>query len=112
MSKPLPSDLAEREVEHDLEEFQSLPGWLYHDAEFYAYEAECVLRPSWQVVCHVNDIPKPGDYVTFDFLNESIMALRGSDGTVRALHNVCRHRAARLLDGSLDRKSTRLNSSH
>ncbi len=85
--------------EHDPDEFLSLPSWLYRDEEFFAHEAEKVFRPSWQIVCHVNDIPKPGDYHTFDFLNESIIALRGDDGVVRAFHNVCRHRAARLLDG-------------
>jgi phenylpropionate dioxygenase-like ring-hydroxylating dioxygenase large terminal subunit len=99
MSKPLPADLAQGEAQHDPAEFQSLPGWLYHDPEFFAYEAERVLRPSWQIVCHVNDIPNAGDYITFDFLGESIVALRGDDGAVRAFHNVCRHRAARLLDG-------------
>jgi carnitine monooxygenase subunit len=99
MNEALPPNLAQREAPHDPAEFQSLPGWLYHDAEFFAYEGERVFRRSWQVVCHVNDIPKPGDYVTFEFLNESIMALRGSDGAVRALHNVCRHRGSRLLDG-------------
>jgi phenylpropionate dioxygenase-like ring-hydroxylating dioxygenase large terminal subunit len=99
MSKPLPPDLAQSETQHDPEEFQSLPGWIYHDPEFFAYEAEHVFRPSWQIVCHVKDIQNAGDYVTFDFLGESIVTLRGDDGTIRAFHNVCRHRAARLLDG-------------
>jgi len=108
MSKPLPPNLAASEAEHDPDEFTSLPGWLYHDDEFFAYEAERVFRPSWQIVCHVNDIPRPGDYFTFDFLNESIVALRGDDGVVRALHNVCRHRAARLVDGPTGRCRFRL----
>jgi len=105
MNEILPPDLAQGEAQHDPEEFQSLPGWLYHDAEFFAYEAERVFRPSWQVVCHVNDIPNAGDYVTLDYLGESIVALRGDDGAVRALHNVCRHRAARLLKSSTSRRS-------
>jgi phenylpropionate dioxygenase-like ring-hydroxylating dioxygenase large terminal subunit len=92
-------EIAPGEAGHDPDEFVSLPGWIYHDDEFFAYEAERVLRPSWQIVCHVNNIPNAGDYYTLDFLNESVVALRGDDGTVRAFHNVCRHRAARLLDG-------------
>lgn len=83
----------------DAEEDVSLPAWIYRDAEFFACEAERVFRPSWQVVCHLNDIPRPGDYHTFDFLGESIVVLRGEDAQVRAFHNVCRHRAGRLLDG-------------
>jgi len=99
MNEARPPDLAASEAEHDPDEFTSLPGWLYHDPEFFAYEAERVFRPSWQIVCHVNDIPIAGDYLTFDSLGESIVALRGDDGAIRAFHNVCRHRAARLLDG-------------
>src|SRR5262245_12326278 len=82
---------------HDPDEFLSLPAWLYRDEEFFAHEAEKVFRPSWQLVCHVNDIPKPGDWHTFDFLGESVIALRGDDGVVRTFHNVCRHRASRLV---------------
>jgi phenylpropionate dioxygenase-like ring-hydroxylating dioxygenase large terminal subunit len=45
------------------------------------------------------DIPKAGDFHTFDFLGESTVVVRGKDGGVKAFANVCRHRAARLLDG-------------
>jgi len=47
----------------------------------------------------VSEIPNPGDYQSFDFIGEMLFALRGNDGQVRVFHNVCRHRAARLLDG-------------
>jgi phenylpropionate dioxygenase-like ring-hydroxylating dioxygenase large terminal subunit len=77
----------------------SLPSWIYSDPEFLALERERVFRPSWQVICHVAEIPDPGDYQCFDFIGEMLFAMRGADGVVRALHNVCRHRASRLLDG-------------
>ena len=56
--------------------------------------------PSWQIVCHVNSIPRAGDYETFDLGPESVLVLRDRDGSIRAFHNVCRHRGARLLDGA------------
>ena len=77
----------------------SLPGWIYRDADFLAVEREVIFRRSWQIVCHLNDIPHAGDYHSFDFMGESVVVLRGEDGQVRAFHNFCRHRAARLLDG-------------
>jgi carnitine monooxygenase subunit len=77
----------------------SLPAWAYSDPEFLALERERVFRPSWQIVCHVSEIPKPGDFQCFDFIGEMLFAMRGNDGVVRVMHNVCRHRAARLLDG-------------
>ncbi len=78
----------------------SLPGWVYHDADFFAVEMDRVIRPSWQIVCHISDIAAPGDWHSLDYLGESIIVLRGDDGVVRALHNVCRHRASRLVDGA------------
>ena len=78
----------------------SLPAWIYRDPEFFELEKELVFRPSWQVVCHVNDIPRSGDFHTFEFLGQGVIVLRGEDGEVRSFHNACRHRAARLLDGA------------
>ncbi len=79
----------------------SLPGWIYHDREFFDLEMERVIRPSWQIVCHVNEIPNRGDYQTIDYLGESVIVIRGEDGAVRAFTNVCRHRAMRLVEGPM-----------
>lgn len=86
---------------HDPLEGLSLPGWLYHDPDFFRAEMDAVIRPSWQVVCHVSDIAKPGDWHSLDYLGESLLAIRGDDGAVRAFHNVCRHRASQLVDGAV-----------
>ena len=81
-----------------MDEDFSLPGWIYRDADFLRAEKQQIFTPSWQVVCHLNDIPKPGDYHTLNFMGEPLAAVRGRDGVVRAFFNVCRHRAAKLLD--------------
>jgi phenylpropionate dioxygenase-like ring-hydroxylating dioxygenase large terminal subunit len=78
----------------------SLPAWIYRDPEFFELEKELIFRSSWQIVCHLNDVPRCGDYHSFDFLGQSVLVLRGEDGEVRSFHNACRHRAARLLDES------------
>jgi phenylpropionate dioxygenase-like ring-hydroxylating dioxygenase large terminal subunit len=77
----------------------SLPGWIYHDAEFQQLEIERIFRPSWQIVCHVSEVPNPGDYQTLDYIGESVVVIRGDDGQLRAFTNVCRHRAMRLVQG-------------
>jgi len=77
----------------------SLPGWIYHDAEFMALEAERIFRPSWQIVCHVSEVAEPGQYQTLDYIGESVIVIRGDDGRIRAFTNVCRHRAMRLVQG-------------
>jgi carnitine monooxygenase subunit len=76
----------------------SLPGWIYRDAEFLEAEKERIFASSWQIVCHINDIPNPGDYHTLDFMGEPLVAVRGQDKGIKAFFNVCRHRAARILD--------------
>jgi phenylpropionate dioxygenase-like ring-hydroxylating dioxygenase large terminal subunit len=76
----------------------SLPAWIYRDPEFFELEKELIFRSSWQVVCHVNDVLRPGDYHSFEFLGQGVIVLRGEDGQIRSFHNACRHRAARLLD--------------
>jgi phenylpropionate dioxygenase-like ring-hydroxylating dioxygenase large terminal subunit len=76
-----------------------LPGWIYHDRDFFELEKRSIFRTSWQLVCHSNDMPGPGDYHCFDLLGESIVSVRARDGQIRSFHNVCRHRASRLLDG-------------
>src|SRR6476619_7751740 len=78
---------------------QSLPGWLYHDAEFFAAETRAFLRSSPQVVCHDSDIAQAGEWRRIDVLGESILVIRGDDGKARAFANVCRHRGSRLVDG-------------
>jgi phenylpropionate dioxygenase-like ring-hydroxylating dioxygenase large terminal subunit len=78
----------------------SLPGWIYRDADFLEAEKEQVFGGAWQIVCHLNDIPNPGDYHTLDFLGEPLVAVRQRDLGIKAFFNVCRHRAARLLDGA------------
>jgi len=79
---------------------QSLPAWLYTDPTFFALERERLFRATWQIVCHLNDVPEAGDYQAFDFLDERVVTLRGADGVVRSFHNVCRHRASRIADGT------------
>ena len=81
------------------EDAHSLPAWTYNDPDFMAIEKEKIFLPSWQVAGHISDIPNVGDYVTFTMFGELAVVVRGKDGKIRAFHNVCRHRAARLVDG-------------
>jgi phenylpropionate dioxygenase-like ring-hydroxylating dioxygenase large terminal subunit len=78
----------------------SLPGWLYFDPEFFEAEKTAFLRAAPQVVCHESEIAQPGEWRTLEYLGESVIAIRGDDGQVRAFSNVCRHRGSRLVDGT------------
>jgi len=75
-----------------------LPAWTYTDADFFAAERAKIFAPSWQIICHESDIAGRGRYATLNFMGALIFVMRGDDGAPRAFINVCRHRAARLLD--------------
>lgn len=78
----------------------SLPAWLYSDQGFFDAECRHLFARTPHLICHVNDIPARGDYQTLDILGEKFFALRGADGQIRSFHNVCRHRASRLAEGT------------
>jgi phenylpropionate dioxygenase-like ring-hydroxylating dioxygenase large terminal subunit len=78
---------------------ETLPGWTYGNAEFYELEKRHLLLANWQVVGHVSEVRKAGDYLTLDFMGERALVMRGEDGELRAFHNVCRHRAAAVVRG-------------
>jgi phenylpropionate dioxygenase-like ring-hydroxylating dioxygenase large terminal subunit len=79
---------------------RALPAWAYSHPEMTRLEYERILKPSWQIVCHVNSIPAAGDFVSLDIGGDSVVAVRNSQGRIQALHNVCRHRGARILEGA------------
>ena len=79
---------------------RGLPGWTYHSKALFELERREVFLTHWQVAGHVSDVPAPGDWLTFDLLGERALIIRGRDGAVRAFHNLCRHRGARLADGA------------
>jgi phenylpropionate dioxygenase-like ring-hydroxylating dioxygenase large terminal subunit len=79
---------------------RALPAWAYSHPEMTRLEYERVLKPSWQVVCHSNSIPAPGDFITLDLGGDSVFAVRNLQGEIQVFHNVCRHRGTRILEGS------------
>ncbi len=85
-----------------------LPPWVYVDDDFLALEREKLFRPSWQIICHESDIADTGAYATLNFCGVLVLVVRGDDGKARAFKNICRHRAARLLDGSFGQCKSRI----
>lgn len=78
----------------------AMPAWVYGHPEVARLEHERILRPSWQVVCHVNSIPRAGDFVTLELGPDSVVVIRDRDERIQTFHNVCRHRGAKILEGA------------
>lgn len=75
----------------------SLSSEFYTSQELFDLDMRAIFGRQWIFVGVEADIPEPGDYFLSDFGPYSILVLRSDDEEVRAFHNVCRHRGARLL---------------
>jgi phenylpropionate dioxygenase-like ring-hydroxylating dioxygenase large terminal subunit len=83
-----------------LAEASTIPSPWYVDTRVADLELENVFSKTWQVIGRTDQIQKPGDFLTFTVAGEPIVAVRGSDGQLRAFYNVCRHHAAAVVTES------------
>jgi choline monooxygenase len=77
-----------------LERAHTIPSSWYFDPELAELERRTVFT-GWQAVGRLDQVHGPGSYFTAEIAGEPVAVLR--DGALRALHNVCRHRAAPVL---------------
>jgi len=76
----------------------SLPGAFYTNDAVYRAEIARIWQRDWLFVGHTCEIPSPGDYLTFAVEADSLIIIRGDDGQINALWNVCRHRGTQICD--------------
>ena len=69
---------------------------LYVEPDIFAADIERVYRRHWLLAGPVCRVARPGDYFTYQIVNDSIVILRDEAGEIRAHHNVCRHRGSRI----------------
>jgi len=75
---------------------RALPAQCYIGAAFDAIERDAVFARSWQRVAHATQVLGRGDHALAQIGAVPLVIVRGDDGRLRALHNVCRHRAGPL----------------
>ena len=71
----------------------------YTERSRFEIEMRELFGRAWLVVCHGSDVAEPGSYLTARIGGEEIALVRGRDDVLRCFHNVCQHRAHRLLEG-------------
>jgi choline monooxygenase len=103
MSPPIPDDLLRALIDsadRPLSEATAMEPGLYRCEEILALERELIFDREWLCVGRTADIPEPGDYVTFRIGDQPIVTIRGKDGVIRSLANICLHRMMQLLKGA------------
>jgi len=77
-----------------------MPKAYYTDPEILALEREKLFGAEWICLGRADELPQPGDFITFQLCDEPVVAIRGDDGRIRVLSNVCRHRGAIIATGT------------
>jgi phenylpropionate dioxygenase-like ring-hydroxylating dioxygenase large terminal subunit len=61
---------------------------------------QAMIRTLPAMICASSQVAQPGDWITHDLSGVPILVVRGQDGVLRAFLNACRHRGARVVDGT------------
>jgi len=89
----------------DLAGARTIPARWYHDAALFEREQARVFARTWQLVGRTASASAAGDYLTCRVGREPLLVVRDEGGTLRALSNVCRHRAGPVAQGAGNRRS-------
>lgn len=82
-----------------------VPYWVFRDAAIYRAEQEKIFRgPAWHYLAMTVELPDPGDFVTTNVGDTSVVVTRDLDGEIYAFENRCAHRGALIC---LDRHGKR-----
>jgi phenylpropionate dioxygenase-like ring-hydroxylating dioxygenase large terminal subunit len=78
----------------------TMPGEFYTSPAFLELEREQLFRRKWVCLGRAEEIPAAGDYLATELVGEPIILVRTPADEIKALSNVCRHRAMPLLSGT------------
>ena len=89
-------------------EYVGPPKDMFLDPAWFERDLEAIFRPRWMFAGHVDEISESGRYITFSLGDDQVLILRDQHGDVRAFHNVCAHRGARLCQSETGRIGRRI----
>ncbi len=76
----------------------ALPNAAYTSPDFYTLEQQRVFRRTWVFAGFAHQLPDSGDMLPIELAGQPLLLIRGEDNRIRAFHNVCSHRGAKLVD--------------
>ena len=87
-------------LEHPLEEGWTLPASWYTDVDVATLERERLFSRAWTYAGPVEWVQEPGSYFAAQIGHVPVAVVRGADGVLRGLVNVCRHRGHLVVEGN------------
>ncbi|MDJ0824973.1 MAG: Rieske 2Fe-2S domain-containing protein [Rhodobacter sp.] len=79
---------------------RAMPKSVYTSPDFLQAELDGIFAKEWFCAGRSDGLASPGDYLTLDLAGRPIAVIRGRDGKLRAMSNVCLHRMSTLLEGT------------
>lgn len=89
---PDPAALTPQPLDHA----RALPAPFYTEPATLAHETRAIFARHWQLVAHESQLSASGDHIVSEIAGVPVLVVRGEDGKLRAMHNICRHRAGPL----------------
>ena len=71
---------------------------IYTSAETWRAERTAVFASTWQYIGDARSLTRTGDHLAAGFAGYRVLVVRQADGDLRGFHNVCRHRAAPIVE--------------
>ncbi len=100
MSRTVPFTDFDKPLVDDPASSYTMPSRLYLDPGVYEKEKSAIFAHTWHYIGHESHVSRTGDYLTMAIGDDSVFVIRSEDSILRGFHNVCRHRAHQLLEGS------------
>ena len=83
----------------------AMPKKIYTSDEILDLENSLIFSKEWICAGRETEIPKVGDYFTFNIGKQPIIILRDTNKKVRAMSNVCLHRMMQIVEGKGNNKN-------
>lgn len=99
-------------IDQPIDSARGIPASWYWDPTIFGLEQERLFKRTWMAVCFSHEIAGSGDVFPARVAGTEVVVLRSPDGSVKAFHNVCRHRAARVVTQKAKKKRTLQCSYH
>ena len=75
---------------------KTLSADFYHSSSVFDQEIKNIFKKEWLWVARSDELSEPGSFLTTEIIEYPIIVLRDHSDNLRAYHNVCRHRAAKV----------------
>src|SRR2546430_11027593 len=92
-------------IDEEVARAYTLPASMYLDPAILAQEDDRIFARTWQLVAHISELARPGDFKPTNIIDEPILLTHAQDGKLHGFYNVSRHRAAQVVTTRGNRKS-------